>query len=62
VPELDLSKLKIKETITVRKFDGDWTEDQIANGEAEDALTEVLTLEDGVVINQWRKSDADQED
>lgn len=50
-------KVKIVEKVTVRKFDGDWTEEQIANGEADHALAEVLTLEDGVITNTWRKSD-----
>lgn len=56
--DFDPQKVKLVERVTVRKFDGDWTEEQIASGEADHALAEVLTLEDGVIIDTWRKTDA----
>lgn len=53
--DIDLAKFKIKEKVVLKKFDGDWTEEQIAAGEADDALAETITLEDGVVIDHWRR-------
>lgn len=48
-----------KERAVLRKFDGDWTPEQMANGEAQaaGALAEVLVLEDGVAVDRWVKGD-----
>jgi len=48
-----------KERACLRKFDGEWTAEQMSNGEAEaaGALAEVLVLEDGEVVDHWVKGD-----
>lgn len=48
----DLPEIRVKEVITVRKFDGDWTQEQIEAGEADEAVVEVITLEDGVITER----------
>ena len=53
--QTDMPKFKVKETVSVRKFKGDPTAEQIAAGEVEPY--EVLTMEDGVIIDRWVRDD-----
>jgi hypothetical protein len=45
----DQPRLVVKENVVVRKFDGDICDDE--------HLAEVLVIEDGVLIDQWKKGD-----
>jgi hypothetical protein len=49
-----------KEQAVLRKFDGDWTAEQMDSGEAEaaGALAEVITLEDGVIVDRWVRGES----
>lgn len=49
--------LKVRERVVVKKFNGDWTAEQMASGEADEALAETITIEDDVVIDRWVKAD-----
>lgn len=49
----DLPRLKVAETLTLRKFAAGWTEEQVASGEAEPY--EIVEIEDGVVRHVWRQ-------
>lgn len=53
----DVSEFKITERVELKKYQGDWTDEQKASGEADDALLEVLVYENGELIEHWRKSD-----
>lgn len=55
-----------KETAVLKKWDAkpdgtEWTVEQMDNGEAEaaGALAEVITTEDGVIIDHWVRGDSD---
>lgn len=52
------ARLRVKETCVLRKFDGDWTDDQIEAGEANDHITERIVVEDGVIVEHWKKESA----
>jgi hypothetical protein len=42
---------------TAKPDGGDWTDEELASGLADEHLYEVLTFEDGVITNTWRKED-----
>ena len=48
-----------KERAVLKKFDGDWTDEQMSSGEAEQAgaLCEVIVLEDGQVVDRWHRGE-----
>jgi len=50
-------RLRLVERVVVKKYQGDWTDEQKDSGEADHALLEVVTLENGEVIDHWRRSD-----
>lgn len=52
------ARLRVKETCVLKKFDGDWTDEQIENGEADEYITERITVEDGVIVDHWVKEGA----
>ena len=52
----DNPKFQVVERVTLKKFDGDWTNEQIEAGEADDALVEMVTYEGDVVIECWKKN------
>ena len=53
----DAPRFKIVERMELKKYLGDWTDEQKASGEADDALLEVMVFEDGELIEHWRKPD-----
>jgi hypothetical protein len=53
----DAPEFKLIERVEIKKYLGDWTDEQKASGEADEALFEVLVVENGEVIKHWRKSD-----
>lgn len=52
--------LKVQERVVVKKFDGDWTAEQMESGEADEALVEAITIEDDVVIDHWKIDGSDE--
>lgn len=56
----DQPKFRISEKVTLKKFgakpDGsEWTPEEMDSGAADDALLEVITLLDGVVVDVWKR-------
>ena len=56
------AKMGIKVTGVLKKFDckpdgTEWTNEEINAGLADDYLKEVIHVEDGLITDQWRKSD-----
>lgn len=52
------ARVRIKETAVLKKFDGDWTDEQIEAGEADAHITERIVVEDGTVVEHWVKEGA----
>jgi hypothetical protein len=52
------ARLQVKETCVLKKFDGDWTDEQIEAGEADADITERIVVEDGVIVEHWVKEGA----
>jgi hypothetical protein len=56
----DVPKLVVHEHAVLKKFDrkpdgSEWTQEELDSGEAADALAEVVTVEDGVIVDVWRR-------
>lgn len=56
----DGARYEITEEIGVlKKYDGDWTAEQMDAGEADHALAEVITTKNGTIIDRWVRGDID---
>jgi hypothetical protein len=58
--EFDLAAIKIEELTVVKKFDckpdgTDWTQEELDSGAADEALAEVITLKNGVIVDTWKR-------
>jgi hypothetical protein len=57
--EADTPQVQISERAVLRKFDGDWTDEQMANGEAQaaGALAEAIVVIDGQIVDRWHRGE-----
>lgn len=53
---VEAPRVRIKETVVLQKFEGDWTDEQHKRGESAAALIERVVVEDGQVVEHWKKN------
>lgn len=55
----DAPQVQVHERAVLRKFDGDWTDQEMADGTATSAgaLAEALVMQDGVIVDHWHRGE-----